>query len=283
MRAWATRSSRAMPRQRGSRCASSSIWPWTTPARRCDPRRRRKPPSPAMSVHFDSRIGRRPLNHVGVINRLRGPGMRRSGKVSLALALASQGFAVAAPAQTVVATIDAGKRSDPVTKYEYGMFIEPIGSLVARTLWAEMLDDRKFYYPIVAAARDVPPPPSVEGRPGVVMRKWRPIGADDAVAMDGSAPYVGAQSPSVAVQGAPRGFGQGGIGIAGGRLYNGYLLLSGDSSARVQVALVWGDGPQDRQIVALPAPTAAWQRVPFSFTPGTDAAAARLEITGTGS
>src|SRR3954471_19428014 len=166
------------------------------------------------------------------------------------------GWTMAASTAVMAATpvrvaIDGASRAAPVTKYEYGMFIEPIGSLVARTLWAEMLDDRKFYYPIVAAARDVPPPPSVEGRPGVVMRKWRPIGADDAVAMDGSAPYVGAQSPSVAVQGsAPRGFGQGGIGIAGGRLYNGYLLLSGDSSARVQVALLWGDGPQDRQIVA---------------------------------
>ena len=124
--------------------------------------------------------------------------MRRTATALIVLALSSLGFSGAARAQTITAAIDAGKRSDPVTKYEYGMFIEPIGSLVARTLWAEMLDDRKFYYPIVPEARDVPPPPSVEGRPGIASRKWRPIGGDDAVAMDKSAPYVGAQSPSVA-------------------------------------------------------------------------------------
>jgi alpha-L-arabinofuranosidase len=35
--------------------------------------------------------------------------------------------------------------------------------LIARTLWAEMLDDRKFYYGIVAEGKDAPPPRSVEG------------------------------------------------------------------------------------------------------------------------
>ena len=44
----------------------------------------------------------------------------------------------------LVASIDGHRRFDPVTPYEFGMFIEPIGNLVARTLWAEMLDDRKF-------------------------------------------------------------------------------------------------------------------------------------------
>ena len=45
-------------------------------------------------------------------------------------------------------TVNAQQRAEPVTKYEYGMFIEPIGGLIARTLWSEMLDDRKFFYPI---------------------------------------------------------------------------------------------------------------------------------------
>jgi alpha-N-arabinofuranosidase len=83
----------------------------------------------------------------------------------LALSLGC-GWCQAAAIRTgqVVVTIDAGNRSEPVTPYEYGMFIEPIGGLIARTLWAEMLDDRKFYYAIVAEGKDVPPPKSVEGR-----------------------------------------------------------------------------------------------------------------------
>lgn len=200
-----------------------------------------------------------------------------------ALGLGAQGMTSDARAQKVTAVIDASRRSDPVTRYQYGMFIEPIGGLVARTLWAEMLDDRKFYFPVVPAARDAPPPPNAEGRPGMAYRKWRPIGGDDAVTMDTDRPFVGAQSPSVAVGDMPRGLGQSGIAVARGKRYDGHLWLSGDAGARVEVALVWGPGPGDRQTVVLPAPAEAWRRASFSFTPAADSADARLEITGAGS
>ena len=50
--------------------------------------------------------------------------------------------AVAAAADNPIAVIiDGAQKSRPVSRYEYGMFIEPIGQLVARTLWSEMLDD----------------------------------------------------------------------------------------------------------------------------------------------
>src|SRR5271157_6114939 len=50
--------------------------------------------------------------------------------------------------KTIVANIDTTRGSEPVSEYEYGMFIEHIGSLIYRSLWSEMLDDRKFYFPI---------------------------------------------------------------------------------------------------------------------------------------
>ncbi|MBO9560950.1 MAG: alpha-N-arabinofuranosidase [Caulobacter sp.] len=192
--------------------------------------------------------------------------------------------AIAEAAEPVKVTIDGASRSAPVTKYEYGMFIEPIGGLVARTLWAEMLDDRKFYYPVVAPALDTPPPLNAEGRPGVTYRKWRPVGGDDAVVMDTKTPYVGTQSPRVAVdRSVRRGISQSGIGLAKGKRYDGYVLLSGDPDAQIEVTLVWGPGPSDRQTVALPSPSGDWKRSPFSFTPTADASDARLEITGLGS
>src|SRR3954471_22357034 len=126
------------------------------------------------------------------------------------------GWTMAASTAVMAATpvrvaIDGASRAAPVTKYEYGMFIEPIGGLIARTLWAEMLDDRKFYYPVIAEGKDAPVPLSVEGRAGVVYRKWRPIGADDAVQMDSRDCYVGAHSPRVVLGGDPaRGIGQAG-------------------------------------------------------------------------
>jgi alpha-N-arabinofuranosidase len=193
------------------------------------------------------------------------------------------GSALAA-AEPVKVTIDGASRAAPVTKYEYGMFIEPIGGLVARTLWAEMLDDRKFYYPVVPPALDTPPPLNAEGRPGVSYRKWRPVGADDAVTMDAKDPYVGVQSARVALDRTVRkGLAQSGIGLAKGRRYDGYVLLSGDADAQVEVTLIWGPAPGDRQTVALPAPDGGWKRAALSFTPTADAADARLEITGLGS
>lgn len=191
--------------------------------------------------------------------------------------------ASAAQADQVVVTIDARTSSNPVTRYEYGMFIEPIGGLIARTLWAEMLDDRKFYYPIVVEGKDPPPPKSVEGRPGFSYRKWRPVGGDDAVIMDRHDPYVGAQSASVSLDGsAPRGFGQAGIGLTKGKTYRGHMVISGDVGTKVQVALIWGGRPNDRQSVTLPALTSEWRSVPFELIAGADSTDAQLEITGTG-
>ena len=45
----------------------------------------------------------------------------------------------------IAVSIDAGKTGVPISPYIYGQFIEHIGDLINRSLWAEMLDDRKFY------------------------------------------------------------------------------------------------------------------------------------------
>ncbi len=50
----------------------------------------------------------------------------------------------------VNAVINAGKTLAPINPNLYGMFIEHAGSLVYRGMWAEMIDDRKFYDPITA-------------------------------------------------------------------------------------------------------------------------------------
>ncbi len=45
-------------------------------------------------------------------------------------------------------TINAMKIKEPISQYIYGQFIEHLGRCILGGLWAEMLDDRKFYYPI---------------------------------------------------------------------------------------------------------------------------------------
>jgi alpha-L-arabinofuranosidase len=201
----------------------------------------------------------------------------------LVLAAAIASLPALAQNEPVAVRIDAAERQAPVSPYIYGMFIEPIGNLVGRSLWAEMLDDRKFHAPVRPASEE-PAPAATGGRPpGIGYRKWRPLGGDDAVAMDRADPFVGAHSPSVAVASERRGLAQGGIGIAAGRRYLGSLWLSGDPTAQVEVALVWGDGPSERETIALPAPGPEWRKAEFAFTGKADSLDVRFEITGTGS
>ncbi|ATI80779.1 alpha-L-arabinofuranosidase C-terminal domain-containing protein [Sphingobium yanoikuyae] len=207
----------------------------------------------------------------------------RLSKMACGLILALSSVTVAR-AQSVRATVDTSRTSPAVTPYEYGMFIEPIGGLVNRTLWAEMLDDRKFYYPVRSEGKDEKVPDTVEGRPAPVFRKWRPIGGEEAVVMDSRDPFVGRHSPAVTLAGdAPRGLVQAGIAIKAGQDYVGHIQLSGDATARVEVMLIWGEGVRDREVVTLPAPQGRWTQLPLRFTAAKASADARLEVTGTGS
>ena len=64
------------------------------------------------------------------------------------LALPGASQTADAPEKRVTVTIDAAKTGEPITKYIYGQFIEHLGDLINRGLWAEMLDDRKFFFDV---------------------------------------------------------------------------------------------------------------------------------------
>ncbi len=48
----------------------------------------------------------------------------------------------------IAVTIDPRQTAEPVSKYEFGMFIQHLRPLIYRSLRSEMIDDRKFYFPI---------------------------------------------------------------------------------------------------------------------------------------
>lgn len=189
-----------------------------------------------------------------------------------------------APPKTIVANIDATKLSAPVSQYEYGMFIEHIGSLIYRSLWSEMLDDRKFYYPITSKeAEPASPAPGPQFR-RLMPRKWRPVGPDAVVVMDKDKPFVGEQSPRIELDGpTPHGITQSGLAVVKDKRYVGHIFLRGTPGVKVTVALIWGEGAGKRQTVSLPALSNTYQRFPFGFTARGDSADGSFEITGTGS
>ena len=188
----------------------------------------------------------------------------------------------AAAPDKIVATIDATQTGVPVSPYEYGMFIEHIGGTMYGSLWAEMLDDRKFYFPIVS--KDPESQASRQGNPmRMQMRKWRPVGPDEVVVMDKDNPFVGDQSPRIALDAStPHGIRQAGLALVSGKKYTGRIYLRGTPGARVHVALVWGSGPNDRQAISITALTSEYKKYPLAFTSGADSTDAALEITGTG-
>lgn len=205
------------------------------------------------------------------------------GAVALWLGCSARSAAQqAAVPERLEATINTQQTAAPVTKYEWGQFIEHIGNTMYSSLWAEMLDDRKFYFPI----NSVEPKENPRAGAGpfrMRTRKWYPVGPDDVVAMDTKQPFVGDQSPRITLDGStPHGIRQAGLALVKGKKYTGRIYLRGTPGTRVNVALIWGPGKADRQTIALPALSQEYRKFPLAFTAGTDSTDATIEISGTG-
>ncbi len=194
---------------------------------------------------------------------------------------AAQEAAPAVPDRLAV-TIDTQQTMPAVTKYEYGQFIEHIGSTMYGSLWAEMLDDRKFYFPITS--QEPKAPGGQQGGPfRMVTRKWKPVGPDAVVVMDKDNPFVGDQSPRIELDAStPHGIQQSGIALVNGKQYTGRIYLRGTPGTKVKVSLIWGNGENERQTVSIPSLSNEYKKFPLSFTAKADTENASLEITGTG-
>jgi alpha-L-arabinofuranosidase len=191
--------------------------------------------------------------------------------------------AASAPPERLVANVDARQTAAPVSPYVFGMFIEHIGRTMYSSLWAEMLDDRKFYFPIMAKDPEPKGPENPMARM-MRLRKWRPVGGDDVVTMDRETTFVGEQSPRIALDAAtPHGIRQAGLALVKGKRYTGRVVVKGAPGTKLRVALAWGSEANDRQVVPVAGLTAAYRTVPLSFVSQADATDAALEIVGTGS
>jgi len=186
-------------------------------------------------------------------------------------------------AQTVNVTIDATKTGAPISKYIYGQFLEHGGNIVNDGIWAEMLEDRKFYYPITSKPPEAPvaPSPGPPRRPAP--RRWTPIGGDEFVTLDTDHPYTGDHSPKVQLDVKElHGFAQTGLAVRKDKDYSGQIELAGTLGAVVKVTLVWGAEAGARETVAIRTLGAAYRKFPLRFRAGGDSDDAKLEIAGTG-
>jgi alpha-N-arabinofuranosidase len=165
-------------------------------------------------------------------------------------------------------TINAAETLAPMSKYIYGQFIEHLGRCIYQGIWAEMLEDRKFFYAV--GAPDSP---------------WKPMGEPHSVWMNPVVAYVGAHALEVRLKGGgrPGGISQEDLALVNGKAYTGRVVLAADPGAlAVRVSLVWGAGPEDRQTIGITEIGDDYRTFPFSFTAGATTEEARLEIWSEG-
>ena len=191
-----------------------------------------------------------------------------------------------APGRLVTATVDASQTRPPISPYVYGQFLEHAGGLIYSSLWSEMLDDRKFYYPVMARPAQVPNLGRRGGFPGrrnVGPGRWNPIGPADSVIMDTTNPFVGDQTPLVILAGAePRGIRQTDVNFVKGTQYSGRIELAGDSRAKVSINIVWGtNADAARQTVSLGKLAKKYKKFTFAFR-AQNTGRAQFEIIGAG-
>src|SRR4051794_34355778 len=159
--------------------------------------------------------------------------------------------------------IDAGIVREPMSENVYSQFIEHLGRCIYGGIWAEMLEDRKFYFPITA---DYAPYKSLKNSafPVVGASPWEIIGDADGVTMEKKDAFVGEHSPRIR---AGSGVRQHDLGVAAGKSYVGYVWANPLAGrAEMDVTLAWGDATGDRATAHLVFSGAGYSKQTFTFT-----------------
>jgi alpha-L-arabinofuranosidase len=173
-------------------------------------------------------------------------------------------------------TVEAGQERAPMSPHIYGQFIEHLGRCIYGGIWAEMLEDRKFYYPINP---EYAPYTSLKESafPVVGASPWEISGPAECVRMSTNQPFVGRHTPEIRSTAAIR---QHDLGVTEGKRYAGYAWVKAaeGQSARLEVSLVWGADSAQRQTVSLSARGKTYRKLPFHFTAGATTDGATLEL-----
>ncbi|MGD0077927.1 MAG: beta-L-arabinofuranosidase domain-containing protein [Sedimentisphaerales bacterium] len=187
--------------------------------------------------------------------------------------------------------IDVNKTSEPISKYIYGQFIEHLGRCIYGGMWAEMLEDRKFYYPITDEYKpwgtDSAPRLNAGAYKYLRASPWKVIGPAGTVTMDTNNPYVGARTPVIhpAGDGNETGISQEGLAIVEGKGYTGRIILAADKGAGpIVVRLVPDNGrPIDINVdVNLGEVSGNFKTYMIGFTSPVSSDNTRIEIVGKG-
>ncbi|MCL2305465.1 MAG: hypothetical protein FWC43_08995 [Planctomycetaceae bacterium] len=177
--------------------------------------------------------------------------------------------AMLAQAQSVV-KINAAKQGEPISPLIYGQFIEHLGRCIDGGVWAEMLGDRKFFYPV-----------------GNEESPWYAI-YGCKINMNTDAPFVGAHTPESIADTQARwiGVAQKNLAIQKDRKYNGYAWVKATGEIeKVEVHFHWSTVHEEFTQFQFPVKIGEYYKIEFEFTSPVDYENLEIEIAayGTGS
>jgi alpha-N-arabinofuranosidase len=137
---------------------------------------------------------------------------------------------------TTDVTVNTSEKAQAMPVYIYGQFIEHLGRCIYGGIWAEMLEDRKFWY--VPGTRESP---------------WRISGVQEMLSMNSYDPFTGAQTPVLSVDGEKKAIlQQENLGLKENLDYNGRIILrSSGNIEKVTVTLKWDDKTEVTEIKGL--------------------------------
>jgi len=145
--------------------------------------------------------------------------------------------------------IHADSLRTPMSEYIYGQFIEHLGKCIYGGIWAEVIDDRKFYY-----------------MPGEKASPWK-VSGDSSCLSRSEHPYVGLNSPLVTTKpGVSCTLYQAGIGLLKDMDYTGSIVLSGNlSGGTVSVTLKWGNSASEKETMYINSLNGSFTKIPLKF------------------
>ncbi len=187
----------------------------------------------------------------------------------------------------VAIEIDAGKTREPISKYIYGQFIEHLGRCIYGGIWAEMLEDRKFYYPVTDNYNPWGTGKDTQWKAGpykyLKASPWKVIGPAGTITMDTNNPYVGRHTPVIHLPGDRNeaGISQDGLAIVKGKGYTGRIILAGDRDAGPIIVRIVPEGGEAIDI-GVGGIHAEFKTYMLEFTAPVSSENARIEIVGSG-
>ncbi|MCF8381363.1 MAG: hypothetical protein K9H49_17450 [Bacteroidales bacterium] len=148
--------------------------------------------------------------------------------------------------------VELTNTGEPISEFVYGQFIEHLGNCIYNGIWAELIEDRKFYYPITynfdPYGTDNDPFWNTGDYKYLAASPWEVIGNANTLKMSKINSYVGEMTPEIYCEnGDTSGIRQHGIGLVKGKEYVGRMIYSGDKEV-LPIIIQITDGQNSQQI-----------------------------------